>query len=77
MSENGIITIHDTDQKYHDTFLVPDNQKQNFDNFDGPAKFLKDLEKNNGRINLGNRNNNSGAGDKVINIKDLKASLGL
>ena len=38
---------------------------------------LKDLEKNNGRINLGNRNNNSGAGDKTINIKDLKASLGL
>ena len=47
MSENGIITIHDTDQKYHDTFLVPDNQKENFDNFDGPAKFVKELEKNN------------------------------
>ena len=31
---------------------------------------LKDLEKNNGRINLGNRNNNSGAGDKIINIKE-------
>ena len=46
ISENGIITIHDTDQKYHDTFLVPDNQKENFDTFDGPAKFIKDLEKN-------------------------------
>ena len=46
MSENGIITIHDTDQRYHDTFLVPDNQKENFHSFDGPAKFLKDLEKN-------------------------------
>ena len=46
MSENGIITIHDTDQIYHNTFLVPDNQKQDFDAFDGPARFLKDLEKN-------------------------------
>jgi hypothetical protein len=46
MSENGIITIHDTDQTYYDTFLVPDNQKENFDSFDGPAKFIKDLENN-------------------------------
>ena len=46
MSENGIITIHDTDQKYHDTFLVPDNQKGDFIKFDGPAKFIKELENN-------------------------------
>ena len=46
MSENGIITIHDTDQNYHNTFLVPDNQKENFDTFDGPAKFIKELENN-------------------------------
>ena len=46
MAENGIITIHDTDQKYYDTFLVPDSQKEYFDSFDGPAKFIKDLENN-------------------------------
>jgi hypothetical protein len=46
MSENGIITIHDTDQKYHDTFLVTENAKQDFTPFDGPAKFIKELEKN-------------------------------
>jgi len=46
MSENSIITIHDTDQNYHNTFLVPDNQKENFDTFDGPAKFIKELENN-------------------------------
>ncbi len=46
MSENGIITIHDTDQKYHDTFLVTENAKKDFVPFDGPAKFIKDLEKN-------------------------------
>ena len=46
MSENGIITIHDTDQKYHDTFIVTENAKQDFTSFDGPAKYIKDLEKN-------------------------------
>ena len=56
MSENGIITIHDTDQNYHNTFLVPDNQKENFDSFDGPAKFIKELE-NNTEWNLVNLKN--------------------
>ena len=46
MSENGIITIHDTDQKYHDTFVVTEDAKKDFASFDGPAKFIKDLEKN-------------------------------
>ena len=47
MSENGIITIHDVDQKYHDTFVVTENAKQDFVPFDGPAKYIKELEKNN------------------------------
>ncbi len=46
MSENDIITIHDTDQKYYDTFLVTENEKKDFVPFDGPAKFIKELEKN-------------------------------
>lgn len=64
MSENGIITIHDTDQKYHDTFLVPDNQKKDFDTFDGPAKFIKELE-NNSEWNLVNLKNFSMFDKKV------------
>lgn len=46
MSENGIITIHDTDQRYHDTLVLTENDKKDFATFDGPAKFIKDLEKN-------------------------------
>jgi hypothetical protein len=46
MSENGIITIHDIDQTYHDTFLVTENAKDDFVPFDGPAKYIKDLEGN-------------------------------
>ncbi len=44
MSENGIITIHDTDQSYHNTFLIPDTQKTDFAEFDGPAKFIEELK---------------------------------
>ena len=46
MSENGIITIHDTDQKYQDTFIIAEEAKKDFVTFDGPAKFIKELEKN-------------------------------
>jgi hypothetical protein len=56
MSENGIITIHDTDQKYHDTFVVTENSKTDFISFDGPAKFVKELE-NNPEWNLVNLKN--------------------
>ncbi len=56
MSENAIITIHDTDQKYHDTFVVTENSKKDFATFDGPAKFVKELE-NNTEWNLVNLKN--------------------
>jgi len=56
MSENAIITIHDTDQKYHDTFVVTENSKKDFVTFDGPAKFVKELE-NNPEWNLVNLKN--------------------
>ena len=46
MSENGLITIHDTDQIYHDTFIVTENSKKDFVKFDGPARFIKELEGN-------------------------------
>jgi hypothetical protein len=46
MSENGIITIHDIDQNYYDTFIVTEDAKENFVPFDGPAKFIKELEDN-------------------------------
>ncbi len=56
VSENGIITIHDTDQLYHDTFVVTENSKKDFATFDGPAKFVKELE-NNTEWNLVNLKN--------------------
>jgi hypothetical protein len=56
MSENGIITIHDTDQTYHNTFIVTEDAKKDFQPFDGPAKFVKELE-NNTEWNLVNLKN--------------------
>ena len=44
MSENGIITIHDTYQSYHNKFVVTENSKEDFVPFDGPCKFIKELE---------------------------------
>jgi hypothetical protein len=46
MSENGIITIHDTDKNYHNTLIVTEDAKKDFVPFDGPAKFIKELQKN-------------------------------
>jgi len=56
MSENGIITIHDIDQKYYDTLVITENSKKDFVPFDGPAKFIKELE-NNPKWNLINLKN--------------------
>ncbi len=70
MSENAIITIHDTDQKYHDTFVVTENSKKDFATFDGPAKFVKELE-NNTEWNLVNLKN-----FRIFNSK-LPTSTGL
>jgi hypothetical protein len=75
MSETGIITIHDTDQKYHDTFLVTENAKKDFVPFDGPAKFIKEFEKNNdwNLVNLKNFRmfdiNNSSTGLAILSRK--------
>jgi len=62
LSENAIITIHDTDQNYHDTFVITENSKADFVPFDGPAKFIKEMENNSdwNLVNLKNFRNFSG-----------------
>ena len=56
MSENGLITIHDTDKYYHDTLVVAEGAKKDFVPFDGPAKFVNEL-KNNSEWDLVNLKN--------------------
>lgn len=45
LSEHGIITIHDTDLRYANSMIVSEDNKNDWDTFDGPGKFVKELEK--------------------------------
>jgi hypothetical protein len=46
LSDNGIIVIHDTDEKYEESLIVSEDSKKDHYRFDGPAKFIKELQKN-------------------------------
>ena len=41
-----IIMIHDTDEKYEETLLVSEDAKNDHHRFDGPSKFIKELQEN-------------------------------
>jgi hypothetical protein len=75
MSDNGIIIIHDTDENYEETLIVSEDAKKNHYRFDGPAKFVKELEKNSNYnlINLHNfrilMDKPSSSGITIINKK--------
>ena len=75
MSDNGIIIIHDTDENYEETLIVSEDAKKNHYRFDGPAKFVKELEKNSNYnlINLHNfrilMDKQSSSGITIINKK--------
>ena len=46
LSDNGLIIIHDTDSDYEETLIVSEDTKKDHYRFDGPAKFVKELEEN-------------------------------
>jgi hypothetical protein len=46
LSEKGIIMIHDTDEKYEETLIVSEDAKNDHHRFDGPSKFIKELQEN-------------------------------
>lgn len=75
LSDNGIIIIHDTDPNYEETLIVSEDAKKDHYRFDGPAKLIKELEKNNNwnLINLHNfrilMDKPSSSGITIINRK--------
>ena len=75
MSDNGIIIIHDTDANYEETLIISEDAKKDHYKFDGPAKFIKELEKNTdyNLINLHNfhilMDKPSSSGITIINKK--------
>lgn len=47
LTDNGIIVLHDTDEKYEESLVITEDEKQDYHSFEGPARFIKELEKNN------------------------------
>lgn len=45
LTNNGIIVIHDTDKNYEKTLIVSEDAKKDYHKFDGPSKFVEELQK--------------------------------
>lgn len=43
LSPSGIISIHDTDKSYQDNYIVTEDSKEDFQPWDGPAKFIQEI----------------------------------
>jgi len=46
MSENGVIVLHDSDERYEKNLIVSEDAKKDFHSFTGPSQLLKELELN-------------------------------
>lgn len=43
LKPKGIISIHDTDERYQKEFIVTEDEKEYFKKWDGPARFVKEI----------------------------------
>ena len=46
LSENGVIFIHDTDERYEKALIVSEDEKKDHYPYSGPAKLIKEIEEN-------------------------------
>ena len=46
ISDNGIIILHDTDEKYEESLIISEDNKNDYHRFDGPSKLVKELQEN-------------------------------
>lgn len=67
MNPGGIITLHDSDGSYEDHLIISEDNKPNWDKFDGPSKFLKELDGSWEKIRLFNEGK----------LKDAPSTTGL
>jgi hypothetical protein len=63
LNDKGVIFIHDTDESYGKELIISEDAKKDFYSFDGPSKFIKELE-NNTDWNIVNLFNNGILKDK-------------
>ena len=54
---NGIISIHDTDEKFQKELIISEDEKDYFENFDGPAKLIKEINSEWKQFNFFNTGN--------------------
>ncbi len=43
LSDNGIISIHDTDMNFQKELIITEDEREYYELFDGPAKFIKEI----------------------------------
>lgn len=44
LSTNGIIIIHDTDERFEENLIISEDQKKDYFKFDGPSKLVKEIQ---------------------------------
>jgi hypothetical protein len=77
LNDDGIIFIHDTDERFEKELIVSEDAKKDYHKFDGPSKLIKYIEKDDNWniINLFNfkkvKNKPSSSGITIIN-KNIK-----
>jgi len=57
LSPNGMISIHDTDEKYQKELIITEDEKEYFEFFDGPPKFIKEVNTEWKQFNFFNNGN--------------------
>lgn len=43
LSPNGMISVHDTDEKYQKELIITEDEREYYELFDGPPKFMKEV----------------------------------
>lgn len=43
LNPNAIVSLHDTDKRYQKEFIITEDEKEYFQEWDGPARFIKEI----------------------------------
>jgi hypothetical protein len=46
LAPKGVVILHDSDENYSNSLIVSEDAKKDYYSFDGPAKFVKELQEN-------------------------------
>ena len=75
LAPKGVVILHDSDENYSNSLIISEDAKKDYHPFDGPAKFVKELQENSewNLVNLFNfrilKDKPSSTGITIINKK--------